>query len=201
MRWSGFSSASTRIGQVRGSARIPASDCRSRARSSRRMAGASGRPTGPPRRTRSRSANRAPDDRRRAGAARRRRPLRRRTAGVRAMSGSEPRGTGIHATAVVYGESGVLILGPSGSGKSALALALLARARDSGLFGALIGDDRVWAATRRRPARRIRRAATGGAHRAARGRSGRRRRTSRRPSIGLVVELSERGRRVAAPAG
>jgi HPr kinase/phosphorylase len=54
-------------------------------------------------------------------------------------------GTGIHATAVVYGETGVLILGPSGSGKSALALALLGRARDIGVFGALVGDDRVWA--------------------------------------------------------
>ncbi|HZZ63756.1 MAG TPA: hypothetical protein VFE63_21765 [Roseiarcus sp.] len=53
-------------------------------------------------------------------------------------------GTGIHATAVVYGETGVLILGPSGSGKSALALALLGRARDIGVFGALVGDDRVW---------------------------------------------------------
>jgi serine kinase of HPr protein (carbohydrate metabolism regulator) len=52
--------------------------------------------------------------------------------------------SGIHATAVIYGESGVLILGPSGSGKSELALALLARARLAGLFGALIGDDRVW---------------------------------------------------------
>ncbi len=50
----------------------------------------------------------------------------------------------MHATAVVHGESGVLILGPSGSGKSALALALLARARDVGVFGALVGDDRVW---------------------------------------------------------
>ena len=54
-------------------------------------------------------------------------------------------GTGIHGTAVVYGETGVLILGPSGSGKSALALALLGRARDIGVFGALVGDDRVWA--------------------------------------------------------
>jgi HPr kinase/phosphorylase len=53
-------------------------------------------------------------------------------------------GTGLHATAVIYGESGVLILGPSGSGKSALALALMARARDLGSFSALIGDDRVY---------------------------------------------------------
>jgi serine kinase of HPr protein (carbohydrate metabolism regulator) len=50
----------------------------------------------------------------------------------------------LHATAVIYGESGVLILGPSGSGKSALALTLMARARGAGAFCALIGDDRVY---------------------------------------------------------
>jgi len=60
------------------------------------------------------------------------------------MTGDASLGIGIHATAVVYGESGVVILGASGSGKSALALALLARARLKGRFGALIGDDRVW---------------------------------------------------------
>ena len=53
-------------------------------------------------------------------------------------------GSGVHATAVVYGESGIIVLGSSGSGKSALALALLARASLAGRFGALIGDDRVW---------------------------------------------------------
>jgi HPr kinase/phosphorylase len=51
---------------------------------------------------------------------------------------------GIHATAAIFGEWGVLILGASGAGKSALALALMARARDSGRYGALIGDDRIW---------------------------------------------------------
>ena len=51
---------------------------------------------------------------------------------------------GVHATAAVLGEWGVMITGPSGAGKSALALALLARARDSGRYGALVGDDRVW---------------------------------------------------------
>lgn len=50
----------------------------------------------------------------------------------------------LHATVVIYGESGVLIFGPSGSGKSALALALMARANGSGAFSALIGDDRVF---------------------------------------------------------
>ena len=53
-------------------------------------------------------------------------------------------GTGLHATAVVFGESGVVIVGSSGSGKSALALALLAHSGTTGRFGALIGDDRVW---------------------------------------------------------
>jgi HPr kinase/phosphorylase len=51
---------------------------------------------------------------------------------------------GLHATAVIYGEAGVLILGPSGSGKSALALALMARAKAAGAFCALIGDDRIF---------------------------------------------------------
>jgi serine kinase of HPr protein (carbohydrate metabolism regulator) len=49
----------------------------------------------------------------------------------------------VHATALVLGEAGVLIRGPSGSGKSGLALALLALAGHHGLFAALIGDDRV----------------------------------------------------------
>jgi HPr kinase/phosphorylase len=49
----------------------------------------------------------------------------------------------LHATAVVLGEAGILIQGPSGSGKSHLALALLALARTRGMFACLIGDDRV----------------------------------------------------------
>jgi serine kinase of HPr protein (carbohydrate metabolism regulator) len=52
--------------------------------------------------------------------------------------------TSLHATAVIHGESGILILGPSGSGKSALALALLAHASAMGAFSALIGDDRIF---------------------------------------------------------
>jgi HPr kinase/phosphorylase len=54
------------------------------------------------------------------------------------------RGAGVHATAMIVGETGVLILGPSGAGKSRLALALLAAASRIEQFAALVGDDRVW---------------------------------------------------------
>ena len=61
------------------------------------------------------------------------------------MTAAAPAGaSSLHATAVIRGESGVLILGPSGSGKSALALALMAHARAAGAFSALIGDDRIF---------------------------------------------------------
>ena len=60
------------------------------------------------------------------------------------IGGASAGGMSLHATAVIHGESGVLILGPSGSGKSALALALMARAGGAGAFAALIGDDRVF---------------------------------------------------------
>ncbi|HYA73927.1 MAG TPA: aldolase [Roseiarcus sp.] len=50
----------------------------------------------------------------------------------------------LHASAVVVGESGLLLRGPSGAGKSALALALIARAREAAIFAALIGDDRIF---------------------------------------------------------
>ena len=49
----------------------------------------------------------------------------------------------IHATALVFREAGILIRGPSGSGKSSLALALLALAKDRNCFAGLVGDDRV----------------------------------------------------------
>ncbi len=53
-----------------------------------------------------------------------------------------PIGT-VHATAVVIGETGVLIRGVSGSGKSTLARQLLERAARAGRFARLVGDDRV----------------------------------------------------------
>lgn len=59
------------------------------------------------------------------------------------MSYASTLGNGLHATAVVYGEHGILILGASGAGKSALALGLLSRAKMAGQFGALVGDDRI----------------------------------------------------------
>ncbi len=49
----------------------------------------------------------------------------------------------IHATAVMIGETGLLIRGPSRAGKSSLALALLAEAQNNSLYARLIGDDRV----------------------------------------------------------
>lgn len=49
-------------------------------------------------------------------------------------------GDNIHATLVLLGDRGVLITGVSGSGKSSLALDLLAHAHG---FAALVSDDRV----------------------------------------------------------
>jgi serine kinase of HPr protein (carbohydrate metabolism regulator) len=48
-----------------------------------------------------------------------------------------------HATALLVGETGVLIRGASGSGKSSLALALLAAAGSGGEHARLVGDDRL----------------------------------------------------------
>jgi serine kinase of HPr protein (carbohydrate metabolism regulator) len=49
----------------------------------------------------------------------------------------------IHACALVIGETGVLIRGASGAGKSSLVLALLEAASAKGLFARLVADDRV----------------------------------------------------------
>ena len=48
-----------------------------------------------------------------------------------------------HATALVAGETGILITGRSGSGKSALALDLIRSAKAAGRFAALVADDQV----------------------------------------------------------
>jgi HPr kinase/phosphorylase len=50
----------------------------------------------------------------------------------------------VHASAVLVGCRAVLIRGPSGSGKSQLALALIETARTGSLpFARLVGDDRI----------------------------------------------------------
>ncbi len=49
----------------------------------------------------------------------------------------------LHASAVALAETCVLIRGPSGSGKSALSIALVDEARARGAHGALVADDRV----------------------------------------------------------
>ncbi|MCV9967319.1 HPr kinase/phosphorylase [Pararhizobium sp. BT-229] len=49
----------------------------------------------------------------------------------------------IHATAVVLGTRGFLFVGPSGTGKTTLALSCMIAARNSGLFAALVSDDQV----------------------------------------------------------
>lgn len=49
----------------------------------------------------------------------------------------------VHATTIAIGEAGLLIRGPSGSGKSSLALALICLARLEGRFARLVADDRT----------------------------------------------------------
>ena len=171
-RSSASSSASIPTGRSRDSARTPDWACRSRVRSSKRTAGASGP------RTARRRRRRRPTTKRRA-APWRRRALRRRPAGDRSMSATPAGWTALHATAVVVGESGVLLRGPSGAGKSSLALALIWAARERAGFAALVADDRVFARALRRSPDRARRAGIRRQDRAALRRRDRGRRTSR----------------------
>lgn len=53
------------------------------------------------------------------------------------------RTVGIHASCVLVGESGVLIRGAAGVGKSTLAVALIEAAASRGVFARLVGDDRM----------------------------------------------------------
>ncbi|WP_457581788.1 HPr kinase/phosphorylase [Ensifer canadensis] len=49
----------------------------------------------------------------------------------------------VHGTAMVLGTTGFLVTGPSGIGKSRLALACISAAHQMGHFAALVADDRV----------------------------------------------------------
>lgn len=61
------------------------------------------------------------------------------------MSG-EP--SNVHGTAIVVDGTGLLFIGPSGSGKSALAFDCLAEASLRGLSAALVSDDQVFLSRR-----------------------------------------------------
>jgi hypothetical protein len=54
----------------------------------------------------------------------------------------------VHGTALVVGETGLLITGVSGAGKSALALAIIDVFSAKGAFARLVADDRVWVTTK-----------------------------------------------------
>lgn len=49
----------------------------------------------------------------------------------------------VHASAVAIGETGILIRGPSGGGKSNLAMGLIFAAGGMRRFASLVGDDRI----------------------------------------------------------
>ncbi len=52
--------------------------------------------------------------------------------------------TNFHATCLIIGDSGVLLTGASGSGKSSLAFWLIHQARHKGIFARLVSDDQVY---------------------------------------------------------
>jgi HPr kinase/phosphorylase len=56
---------------------------------------------------------------------------------------TERQATSIHANALLIGETGLLLRGASGSGKSALTLRLVEWAKSNGFHAKMIGDDRV----------------------------------------------------------
>ncbi|MBZ9735303.1 HPr kinase/phosphorylase [Mesorhizobium sp. CA18] len=62
------------------------------------------------------------------------------------MPGAAAKPRNIHGTAILVGERGVLITGPSGAGKTTLALAVVDHCRAQGLFARLVGDDQLFAA-------------------------------------------------------
>lgn len=59
------------------------------------------------------------------------------------MSAQEALQETLHASCVVVGETGILIRGAAGAGKSTLAREIIQAARLSGLFARLVADDRT----------------------------------------------------------
>ncbi|ATN32236.1 hypothetical protein ACO34A_00155 [Rhizobium sp. ACO-34A] len=59
-----------------------------------------------------------------------------------------PAESNVHGTAIVVGTTGLIFLGLSGAGKSALAFDCMAEARLAGDFAALISDDQVFVSRR-----------------------------------------------------
>jgi serine kinase of HPr protein (carbohydrate metabolism regulator) len=53
--------------------------------------------------------------------------------------------TNLHATALLLDDRGVLICGPSGAGKTTLALALISQFTAAGRFARLVADDQLFA--------------------------------------------------------
>lgn len=50
----------------------------------------------------------------------------------------------VHATGLVAGTSGIILIGSSGAGKSSMAMDLIAGARRAGHFATLLSDDQVF---------------------------------------------------------
>lgn len=73
-----------------------------------------------------------------------RRQVHHRTSGGTVVTGLQgARGATEHATAIIVGETGILFVGSSGAGKSAMAFTCLSSARSLGWNAALIADDRT----------------------------------------------------------
>ncbi len=145
----GSSSASTRTGPSKASARTRASACRSRARSWRCTAARSARPTASMARVRTGTTSGTTPVRLMIRTGRRRFSAPASPCGFRPLSVTAPKPTQpIHASAVSIGGRGLLILGPSRSGKSRLACALIAASRPTRPI-VLIGDDRILLSTGR----------------------------------------------------
>lgn len=56
--------------------------------------------------------------------------------------------TNVHGTALLVGDRGILVIGPSGAGKTTLALALIDHFSAHGRFSRLVGDDQLLVETR-----------------------------------------------------